>query len=64
MWQPMVTDGQTYQNWKASGSKNAVDNARAKAKEILKKHTVTPLPDDVKKEFAAIINEGEQKIPH
>ncbi|MBN1677181.1 MAG: trimethylamine methyltransferase family protein [Candidatus Thermoplasmatota archaeon] len=64
MWQPMITDGQTYHSWKAAGSKSAADNARAKAKEILKTHEVTPLPDDVKKEFAAIIKEGEQKIPH
>ncbi len=64
MWQPIVTDGQTYQNWKAAGSKTAVDNARAKAKDIIKRHQVTPLDEDVKKEFAAIIKEGERAIPH
>jgi len=64
MWQPIVTDGQTYQTWKASGSKSAVDHANAKAKEILKTHEVTPLPEDVKKELARIVREGEEKIPH
>jgi len=64
MWQPMVTDGQTYQTWKASGSKSAVDHARAKAREILKTHEVTPLPEDVKKELTRIVREGEEKIPH
>lgn len=64
MWQPMVTDGQTYQTWIASGSKSAVDHARAKAKEILKTHEATPLPEDVKKELARIVREGEEKIPH
>jgi trimethylamine--corrinoid protein Co-methyltransferase len=64
MWQPTITDGQTYQNWKASGSKTAIDNAREKAKEIIKRHEVEPLPDDVKKEFASIIREGENAIPH
>lgn len=64
MWQPIVTDGQTYQTWKASGSKSAVDHANAKAKEILKTHEVTPLPEDVKKELAKIVREGEEKIPH
>jgi len=64
MWQPMVTDGSPYQVWKASGSKSAVDHARAKAKEIIKMHRAAPLPDDVKKEFARIIKEGEEKIPH
>jgi trimethylamine--corrinoid protein Co-methyltransferase len=64
MWQPVVTDGATYQTWKASGSKSAVDHARARAKDIIKTHQVTPLPDDVRKEFAKIIKEGEEKIPH
>ena len=64
MWQPIVTDGQPYQPWKAGGSKSAVDHAREKAKEILRTHEVTPLPEDVKKELARIVREGEEKIPH
>lgn len=64
MWQPTITDGQTYQNWKSAGSKTAVDNAREKAKDIIGRHAVEPLPDDVKKEFASIIKEGEKTIPH
>jgi len=64
MWRPMVTDGQPYQTWKASGSKSAVDHARIKVKEILKTHEVTPLSEDVGKELANIVREGEEKIPH
>jgi len=64
MWRPMITDGQTYQTWKASGSKSAVDNAKGKAKEILKTHQVAPLDADVKRQFAEIIKEGEEAIPH
>jgi trimethylamine--corrinoid protein Co-methyltransferase len=64
MWQPIVTDGQTYDNWRAAGSKTAVDNAKSKAIDILKKHSPIPLPDDVKKEFGDIIKEGEERIPH
>jgi len=64
MWQPMVTDGQTYKTWKAAGGKNAVDHAREKAKEILKTHTPEPLADDLKKELRAIVEEGEKNIPH
>jgi len=64
MWQPVVTDGATYQTWKAAGSVSAVEHARAKVKEIIKTHQVTPLPDDIRKEFARIIKEGEEKIPH
>ncbi len=64
MWQPMVTDGQTYQTWRSSGSKSAVDHAREKAKEILKTHEVAPLEPSVKAQFAKIIEEGEKAIPH
>jgi len=64
MWQPMVTDGTVYQTWKAGGAKSAVDHAREKAKEILKTHEVPPLPDDIKKELAAIVKDGEKNLPH
>jgi len=64
MWQPMVTDGQTYKTWKVAGGKNALDHAREKAKEILKTHTPEPLADDLKKELRGIVEEGEKNIPH
>ncbi len=64
MWQPMVTDGQTYKTWKAAGAKNAVDHAREKAKEILKTHQPAPLSADLKKELQGIVVEAETKIPH
>jgi trimethylamine--corrinoid protein Co-methyltransferase len=64
MWQPMVTDGRTYKEWKAGGSKNAVDHARDKAKEILKTHEPGPLPEDLRRDLKAIVAEAEGKIPH
>jgi trimethylamine--corrinoid protein Co-methyltransferase len=64
MWQPVVTDGQTYKTWKAAGAKSAVDHAREKAKEILKTHQPGPLAPDVKKELQGIIVEAERNIPH
>lgn len=64
MWQPMVTDGQTYKTWKAAGAKNAVDHAREKAKEILKTHHPEPLSADLKKELQGIVTEAEKNIPH
>ena len=64
MWQPMVTDGQTYKVWKAAGSKNAVEHAKDKAKEILKTHTPEPLATDVKKDLVVLVAEGERSIPH
>lgn len=64
MWQPMVTDGQTYATWKAAGSKNAVDHARDRAKEILKTHVPGPLAEDLKKDLREIVAEGEKNIPH
>jgi trimethylamine--corrinoid protein Co-methyltransferase len=64
MWLPMITDGSTYQTWKADGSRTAADRAKAKAKEIIRAHNPTPLDDDVKRELAAIMKEGEANIPH
>ena len=64
MWQPMVTDGQTHKVWKAAGSKNAVEHAKDKAKEILKTHTPEPLATDVKKDLVVLVAEGERSIPH
>ena len=64
MWQPVVTDGQTYKTWKAAGAKSAVDHAREKAKEILRTHQPAPLGPDVKKELQGIVVEAERNIPH
>ena len=64
MWQPMVTDGQPYKTWKTQGSKNAVDHAREKAKEILKTHMPEPLAADLERELAGLVAEAEKNIPH
>jgi len=64
MWQPMVTDGQTYKTWKAAGAKSAVDHARDKAREILKSHQPAELAADLKRDLGSIVSEAETKIPH
>ncbi|MEW5748791.1 MAG: trimethylamine methyltransferase family protein [Candidatus Thermoplasmatota archaeon] len=64
MWQPMVTDGRTYKEWKAGGGKNAVDHARDKAKEILRTHVPGPIAEDLRKELEALVAEAEGAIPH
>jgi trimethylamine--corrinoid protein Co-methyltransferase len=64
MWQPMVTDGQPYKTWKTQGSKNAVDHAREKAREILKTHMPEPLAADLERELAGLVAEAEKNIPH
>jgi trimethylamine--corrinoid protein Co-methyltransferase len=63
MWLPSITDGSTYTNWVATGSKTVADRAKSKAQEIIRTHDPTPLDADIKKEFAAIIKEGEANIP-
>src|SRR5512137_1372637 len=60
MWQPMVTDGAPYKQWKAAGSLNAVDHARDKAKEILKSHVPEPLAADLKRNLESLVSEGEK----
>ncbi len=64
MWQPMVTDGQTYKTWKAAGSKGAVDHAREKAKEILISHEPAPLEPSLLKDLRGITTQAEAGIPH
>jgi len=64
MWQPVVTDGQTYKTWKSAGAKSAVDHAREKAKEILKTHRPEPLPGDLSVQLRNIVAEAEKNIPH
>jgi len=64
MWQPMVTDGQPYKTWKTQGSKNAVDHAREKAKEILRMHMPEPLTADLERDLAGLVAEAEKNIPH
>ena len=64
MWQPMVTDGQPYKTWKAAGAKSAADNAREKAKEILRTHTVEGPPADVMERLRGIVAEAEKNLPH
>ncbi|MDQ1372244.1 MAG: trimethylamine---corrinoid protein Co-methyltransferase, partial [Candidatus Thermoplasmatota archaeon] len=64
MWQPVVTDGRTYNEWKAGGGKNAVDHAREKAKDILRKHTPGPLAEDLRKELKTLVAKAEGAIPH
>jgi trimethylamine--corrinoid protein Co-methyltransferase len=64
MWQPMVTDGQPYKTWKASGSKSAVDHAREMAKEILRTHQPEPLAEDLTRDLRALVTEAEKGIPH
>jgi trimethylamine--corrinoid protein Co-methyltransferase len=64
MWQPMVTDGRTYKEWKSGGGKNAVDHARDKAREILRTHVPGPLPEDLRKDLRTLVAEAEEAIPH
>jgi len=64
MWQPMVTDGQTYKTWKAAGSKNAVDHARDKARDILRTHQPEPIATDLVKDLKGLVAEAEKNIPH
>jgi trimethylamine--corrinoid protein Co-methyltransferase len=64
MWQPMVTDGQPYKIWKAAGSKNAVEHARDKAKEILKTHRPEPLAADLRRDLVSLVAVAEKNISH
>lgn len=64
VWIPMIFDPTTYGTWKKKGGKNIVQVAKEKVKEILATHKPAPLDKDLKKKLAAVIKEGEEKIPH
>ncbi len=62
-WRPMISHVSSYGAWVAAGSKNVVQVAREKVKEILATHKPTPLDTDVQKRVSQIVSEGEKKIP-
>lgn len=63
-WRPMISHISSYGAWVAAGSKNVMQVAREKVKEIFATHKPAPLDADVQKRVSQIVSEGEKKIPH
>jgi len=64
VWAPMLSDARPYGTWKEAGSKNVVERAREKAKQILSTHKAPSLDEGTRRKIHEIIKEGERKIPH
>ncbi len=62
-WRPMISNVSSYKAWVDAGSKDVVQVAREKVKEILATHEPVPLDADVRKRVSLIVSEGEKKIP-
>ncbi|UCB44723.1 MAG: trimethylamine methyltransferase family protein [Spirochaetota bacterium] len=50
------------ETWESMGKKDLVQKASEKAFEILKKHEVEPLPEDVSKELKDIVRKAEKEL--
>ena len=50
------------ETWESMGKKGLVQKAREKAREILEKHEVEPLPEDVLKELIDIVSRAEKEL--
>jgi trimethylamine:corrinoid methyltransferase-like protein len=50
------------ESWIKSGSKDLLERAREKTKNILSSHVPNPLPSDVKKELDDVLKQSEKEI--
>ena len=61
-WFPSLTDRQTQQAWIKGGSKDVVQRANEKTKQILQTHKTPPLPATVEKELDRVLADAEKRI--
>lgn len=60
IWSPTIIDRSIHENWAAAGSTTLRDRAREKARDLLKNHQPTCLPESVRKEVRAIVKNYEK----
>jgi trimethylamine--corrinoid protein Co-methyltransferase len=61
-WFPSLTDRQVKQTWVKNGSKDVLQRANERTKEILRTHKPTPLPEGVERELDRVLSEAEKRI--
>ena len=59
---PQVFDRYMIGDWKAAGSKNAVDVAHDIVVNVMKTHVVKPIPADVLKKMKAIVKKADDEF--
>jgi len=57
-----ITDRRTGEAWEADGRKSVIDRAHEKVQKILKEHQVQPVPNEVAKDFDAIVKKADKDI--
>jgi len=61
-WMPEISDMDTFEVWQKNGSKAIARVAKEKMREILAKHKVEPLPDDVEKEIVRVLKRAKTEL--
>ncbi|SDO53588.1 trimethylamine---corrinoid protein Co-methyltransferase [Desulforhopalus singaporensis] len=59
MSQPMLIDRRVRDKWQKAGGLTMHEKAAEKARDILKNHKPTPLPDDVRARMRSIVEDAE-----
>ncbi|MCG8529308.1 MAG: trimethylamine methyltransferase family protein, partial [Desulfovibrionales bacterium] len=62
MSQPQLIDRRVRDKWEAAGGQSMHEKAMDKAREILKTHKPTPLPDEVRSKMRSIVEDVEAEI--
>lgn len=62
MSQPSLIDRRVRDKWEKAGGLTMHEKAMNKARDILKNHKPTPLPDEVKSKMRSIVEETEAQI--
>lgn len=62
MSQPTLIDRRVRDKWEKAGGRDMHENAMDKAREILKTHKPTPLPDEVRSRMRGIVADCEADI--
>ena len=62
MSQPQLIDRRVRDKWEAAGGQSMHEKAMDKAREILKTHKPTPLPDEVRSKMRSIVGDVEAEI--
>lgn len=61
-WMARLSDISSFEAWEQQGSRSIGEVARAKVKEILAMHQVTPLPENVEEEIGHILKKAEAEL--
>lgn len=61
LWVPTISQRQTFEQWEAKGEK-LEDIAKARARELLDRHEVLPLSNEVEKELDRIIEQAKREL--